>query len=333
LRFWFDRGVDGFRIDVAHALYKDELLRDNPDDDSPVYHGFMYDQEEVHDVYRNWRKVADSYAGDRVLVGEVYLFDPERSARFVATEELHLAFNFLLVWVTWEASAFKDAIQRPLEALARVGASASWVLSNHDVERHVTRFGGGEVGLRRGRAAALLLLALPGASFLYQGEELGLEQADVPDDRRQDPVFRRTGGALKGRDGCRVPIPWDDRPPGYGFSKVEGWLPAPEGWGARSVATLKEDSGSILHLYRTALEIRKSTDALMRGSLAWIDAPAGYLGFSRKASETVICITNFTSQTHSIPMNGKVLLSSNPEVELGGGTLDLPADTCVWIRQ
>lgn len=333
LRFWFDRGIDGFRIDVAHALYKDELLRDNPEDDSPVYHGYMYDQPEVHDLYRNWRKVADSYPGDRVLVGEVYLFDPEKASRYVATDELHLAFNFLLVWVTWNAGAFKDAIERPLEALAEVRANATWLLSNHDVERHVTRFGGGELGLRRGRAAALLLLALPGASFMYQGEELGLEQVDVPDDRRQDPVFLRTDGLMKGRDGCRVPIPWDDRPPGYGFSKVEGWLPAPDGWGITSVAKLREDAGSILNLYRKAIEIRRSSPSLNGGSFQWVDVPAGCLGFAREGNETVVCIVNFTSKTHQIPLDGKLLLSTQTETKLANGTLELPADSCVWIRE
>lgn len=333
LRFWLDRGADGFRIDVAHALYKDELLRDNPTDDSPVYHGFMYDQPEVHNVYRSWRRLADSYSGDRVLVGEVYLFDPEKVARYVREDELHLAFNFLLVWMTWDAAAFKDAIRRPLEALDQFGATAGWVLSNHDVERHVSRFGGGETGLRRGRAAALLLLSLPGAAFVYQGEELGLEQADVPDDRRQDPVFRRTWGILKGRDGCRVPIPWDYRPPNYGFSSVEPWLPAPGDWGSRSVEALREKPDSILRLYREALEIRRSSYALKTGRFRWIDVPSGCLGFERDAGERVICITNFTGETQRIAVEGSLLIASRPEVRLENGKLELPGDSSTWIHR
>lgn len=333
LHFWFDRGVDGFRIDVAHTLYKDKLLRDNPEDDSPVYHPFMYDQPEVHEVYRDWRKIADSYPGDRVLVGEVYLFDPEKASRYVAADELHLEFNFLLVWVTWDARAFKDAIERPLEALSKVEANATWVLSNHDVERHVTRFGGGEVGLRRARAASLLLLALPGATFLYNGEELGLEQAEVPDERRQDPVFIRSGGLMKGRDGCRVPIPWEDNPPGYGFSNVEGWLPAPSDWGSRCVSILREDPGSILHLYRTALEIRRSSSELSSGSFNFVDVPDGCLGFARKRNRTLVCVTNFTSDTHRIPLDGEVLLSSDGELRVENGKLELARDTSVWVQQ
>lgn len=333
LRFWLDRGADGFRIDVAHALYKDDVLRDNPPDDSPVYHGYMYDQPEVHDLYRNWRKIADSYPGDRVLVGEVYLFDPEKSAAYVAPNELNLAFNFLLVWVTWDAAAFKDAIARPLEALDKVGASGAWILSNHDVERHVTRFGGGEAGLRRGRAAALLLLSLPGTVFIYQGEELGLDQADVPDDQRQDPVFKRTGGILKGRDGCRVPIPWDEHPHGYGFSISEPWLPAPDGWGSKAVSVQMQDPGSILNLYRTALAARRASDALTHGEFKWIDVPSGCLGFKRQTDgDKLISITNLTSELQRIPAVGDLLLASDTDVAVHDGKLELPTDSSAWIR-
>lgn len=333
LRFWLDRGADGFRIDVAHSLYKDEMLRDNPPDESPVDRRYPYDQPEVHEVYRNWRKIADSYPGDRVLVGEVYLLDPLRVAPYVRSDELHQAFNFLLVWMLWDANGFRDAIERPLKALAEVEGTPTWVLSSHDVERHVTRFGGGETGLRRARAAVLLLLGLPGAAFIYQGEELGLEQADIPDDKRQDPVFFRTGGALMGRDGSRVPMPWDAKPPGYGFSEGEPWLPCPEGWGVRSVTLLREDPDSILHLYRQAIGFRKYSEALRSGKFSWLETPPGCLGFEREfGSSRLIIVLNFTQETKEIPSTGEILLASDPEAKAGAGTLHLPGNSSVWLQ-
>ena len=227
LRFWLDRGVDGFRIDVAHGLIKDRELRDQAGAaDAPVagsdYQGLeqvhAFDQPEVHDVYWAWRSLAEGYAGDRLLLGEVYLLDADRVAAYLRPGELHLAFNFPFLASALDADALRAVIDHSVAAAGRVGATQSWVIGTHDVSRPATRYGGGEPGRRRARAAALLLLALPGAAFVYQGEELGLEDAGVPDHLRQDPIFFRTGGKRLGRDGCRVPLPWTAVGSGYGFT-------------------------------------------------------------------------------------------------------------------
>ena len=236
LRFWLDRGVDGFRIDVANSLKKDQAFPDvGPEDEEVLVphegptHPF-WDRDEVHEVYRGWRKVADEYAGDRVFVAEAWVDSPERLARYTRPDELHTAFNFNFVRAPWEADALRRTIDECLASSATVGAPSTWVLSNHDVTRHATRYarldttGGGvsegdrvgpdtpldpELGLRRARAAALLMLALPGSAYVYQGEELGLpEVVDLPEEVLADPIWERSGHTVRGRDGCRVPIPW-----------------------------------------------------------------------------------------------------------------------------
>ncbi|MFD6735441.1 glycoside hydrolase family 13 protein, partial [Micromonospora aurantiaca] len=222
LRFWFDRGVDGIRIDSAGLLVKDGTLPEvHPDRPHP-----FRDQDGVHDVYRAWRRIADSYPGGRALVGEVWLPDRQRFANYLRPDELHTAFNFDFLGCAWDATALRESIDGTLAAHAPVGAPATWVLSNHDVTRHVTRYGRAdtrfsfaakregiptdlELGTRRARAAALLSLALPGAAYVYQGEELGLwEVEDIPYELRQDPMWERSGRVDPGRDGCRVPLPW-----------------------------------------------------------------------------------------------------------------------------
>ena len=197
LRFWLDRGIDGFRIDVAHGLAKDPEMPDlegNWATGGPAVEGHPHwDRDEVHEVYRGWRRVTDSYDGDRVFVGEVWVQTPERLARYLRSDELHTAFNFTYLLASWDAKSLHTAIDDSIDALSAVGAPATWVLSNHDVVRHVTRYGGGAVGVRRARAATLLTLALPGGAYVYQGEELGLpEVTDLPPEVRQDPAFART---------------------------------------------------------------------------------------------------------------------------------------------
>ena len=222
LRFWLDRGVDGFRVDVAHGLYKEESLRDQvvEADEAPVSgasmeHSMvervlrdepMWDQPEVHEVYRRWRKILDDYPGERMAVAEAWTQTPESMAAFIRSDELHQTFNFHWLTAPWSAEAFAEVVSQTLDAVGLVEGSPTWVLSNHDVVRHVTRYGGGEVGLARAKAATLTMLALPGSAYLYQGEELGLEQVDVAPEHRQDPSWFRTGEP--GRDGCRVPVPW-----------------------------------------------------------------------------------------------------------------------------
>jgi alpha-glucosidase len=305
LRFWLDRGVDGFRIDVAHGLVKAASLADEPEP-MPVARISSewrsgIDQPEVHDVYRDWRRLVDSYDGDRVLVGEVVFTDQSRIAPYLRADELHLAFNFSLVFQPWDADAIRRSIDESLAALPIV----TWVFENHDVTRIATRF-----GEREARASALLLLALPGPVFLYQGQELGLEEVDLPDELRQDPVFARTGGERKGRDGARVPLPWARELP------ARSWLPQPEEWRRRSVEAQLERVDSTLSLYRRAIELRPS------GDFEWRDSPPGVLAFAR---DGVTCLVNFGPDAVPLP-DGEVLLASD---DVGG---ELLPNTGAWIR-
>jgi alpha-glucosidase len=317
LHFWLERGVDGCRIDVAHGLFKDRELRDETEpvpgaEPRSFDRRTAIDRPEVHPLYREWRSLADAY-GDRVLIGEVFLSDPERVAPYVRPDELHLAFNFTLLWEPWEAGAMRRAIDATLRALHAVGATPSWVLENHDVVRLATRYG----SRRRARASALLLLALPGAVFVYQGQELGLEEAELADDQRVDPVFFRTGGERLGRDGARVPMPWERRGPGLGFTNGVPWLPAQPAWGDLSVAAQSGDAASTLALYRAAIARRPS------GPFAWRQSPPGTFVFERK---DVVCAVNISGDPLELP-SGELLLAS----ERFDGPL--PADTAAWVRR
>jgi alpha-glucosidase len=321
LRFWLDRGVDGIRIDVAHGLYKDPALAD---EDEPVpgaeLHSFdrrrAIDRPELHPLYRRWRTLVDGYPCDRFLVGEVFFRDPARVAAYVRPDELHQVFNFTLLFQDWSCDGIRGAIERTLDSLAAVEATPTWVLESHDVPRLPTRYGGGELGLRRARAAILLLLALPGTVFLYQGQELGLDEVDLPDERRRDPIFRRTRGERIGRDGCRVPIPWTTEEPGCGFTTGEPWLPMPAGWGAHSVEAERRDPGSMLALVRNAIAARPA------GELAWVESPPGTIAFRRGDVE---CLVNVEGRPVPLPA-GSIVLASEPVA----GSLGPAA--AVWIR-
>ncbi|MEU6739250.1 glycoside hydrolase family 13 protein [Streptosporangium sandarakinum] len=330
LRFWFDRGVDGIRIDSAAVLVKDF---DGGDPD-----GYT-DLDEVHEIYRDWRRLADGY-GDRMLVGEVWFPDQERFARYLRPDELHTAFNFDFLACPWEPAALRRSIEQTIATHAPLGAPPTWVLSNHDVARVVTRYGRAdtswdhgdrrdgapsdlELGGRRARAAALLAMALPGGVYVYQGEELGLPEVDdIPDALRQDPMWTRSGHTVPGRDGCRVPLPWSGEKPPFGFGAGEPWLPQPEEWRALTVEAQSADPGSMLTLYRTALRIRR--DRLGDGTLTWIDLGPGVLAFTRESGLT--CVTNLGPDPVRLPPHGSVLLASGP---LDGALL--PADTTAWL--
>jgi alpha-glucosidase len=345
LRFWFDRGVDGFRIDVADGLMKDPAL---PNLATTGDVSSFSDLEGLHDIYRSWRKIADSYPGDRVLVAEMWLSDMFRMARYLRKDELNSAFNFDFLVSPWNATLIRSVIEKTLDAHASVGAPAAWVLSNHDVTRPVTRYGRSgdtgfdfadrlhgtpvdrELGTRRARAAALLAMALPGGLYVYQGEELGLwEIEDIPDELRQDPVFARTKGADPGRDGCRVPIPWSGTESPFAFSPAdadaEPWLPQPESWAAYTAEAQANDSGSMLRLYREGLALRGSEAALGDGQLQWHGQLADVLSFTRDPG--FACLVNFSAEAVSLPEHEKVLLTSG---ELTDGLL--PPDTAVWLR-
>ncbi|MGX7827361.1 glycoside hydrolase family 13 protein [Actinokineospora sp. 24-640] len=327
LRFWLDRGVDGFRIDVAHGMAKPDGLPDMDPAAVAVMAGAQqpdvvdprFDNDAVHEVHRLIRGVLDGYPAT-MAVGEIWVDDDERFARYLRPDELHLGFNFKLAQADFDADAVRRAIERSL-----VVASPTWTLSNHDVVRHVTRYGDGDAGTRRARAMALVELALPGVAYLYNGEELGLPNADLPDWALQDPIFRRSGGAERGRDGCRVPVPWEGVEPPFGFTTAETtWLPIPKDWGPLTVEAQLEDPGSMLSLYRQAVEIRKTHAAFDGTELEWYGAPPGCFAFRRKGGG-LICALNTSAAPVPLPP-GEVLLSSAP-LE---GTL-LPPDASVWL--
>ena len=339
LRFWLDRGVDGFRVDVAHGLFKEASLRDQvveegqrassgqvSSDHSMVSLELkdepMWDQPEVHDVYRSWHQVLDEAGPDRMAVAEAWTQTPESMAAFVRPDELDQAFNFAWLLADWSAEAFAGVITDTLAAVEPVGASPTWVLSNHDVVRHVTRYGGGEQGLARGRAATLAMLALPGSSYLYQGEELGLEQVDVAPEHRQDPSYLRTGEV--GRDGCRVPIPWSGTEAPYGFGPGTGqpWIPQPAGWAALTVEAQTGDPSSTLEFYREALRVRREFAWTAGDDVEILDAGADVLAFRRGPLTVVL---NCGTAPVELP-EGELLLSSAP---VDG---KLPADTAAWLR-
>ncbi|MFF7638367.1 glycoside hydrolase family 13 protein [Kitasatospora sp. NPDC008050] len=345
LRFWLDMGVDGFRVDVAHGLVKAPGLPDLGSHDQLKLLGNdvmpFFDQDGVHEIYRAWRRILDEYPGERIAVAEAWTPTVERTANYVRPDELHQAFNFQYLGTAWDAAELRAVIDSSLAAMRPVDAPATWVLSNHDVTRHATRFanppggtqirerGDRELGLRRARAATLLMLALPGSAYLYQGEELGLpDVTDLPDEVRQDPSFFRASGQDGFRDGCRVPIPWSGEAAPYGFGPVEGgpsWLPQPAEWAGLSVEAQTGDPTSTLELYRSALAIRRADPALgAGGELTWLPAPEGVLAFRR---DSFLCLVNTTAEAVVFATEGRLLLSSTGQVEPG---LLAPDSTSWW---
>ncbi|GHH84639.1 glycoside hydrolase family 13 protein [Streptomyces capitiformicae] len=362
LRFWLDMGVDGFRIDVAHGLVKADGLPDLGAHDQLKLLGNdvmpFFDQDGVHEIYREWREVLDEYAnkkgpegpsaegrwwetGGRIFVAEAWTPTVERTANYVRPDELHQAFNFQYLSTEWDAAELRVVIDRTLDAMRPVNAPATWVLSNHDVTRHATRFanepglgtqirlaGDRELGLRRARAASLLMLALPGSAYVYQGEELGLpDVVDLPDEVRQDPAFFRGAGQDGFRDGCRVPIPWTRSGSSYGFGEGGSWLPQPPEWADLSVEAQTGEPDSTLELYRTALAVRREQPNLGAGdSVEWLKAPEGVLAFRRG---DFVCVANTTGEAVRIPAYGDVLIASG-EVTVVDDEAKLPGDTTVW---
>jgi len=344
LRFWFDRGAGGVRIDSAALLVKDPGLAEITDDHAPGEHPNT-DRDELHDIYRGWRAVADSYPGTRVLVGEIWLPDTERFVKYLRPDEMHTAFNFDFLARPWDAAQLRASIEQTLAAHAPVRAPSTWVLSNHDVTRPVTRYGRDDssfaflakrfgvptdlaLGTRRARAAALLTAALPGSLYLYQGDELGLPEVDLPREVLQDPMHFRSGGVDPGRDGCRVPLPWSGTAAPFGFSPAGAsgapWLPQPADWSRYTVEAQEADPHSMLALYRAALRIRRADPALGDGPLTFLDLGSQVLAFRRGGG--FVSITNFAGQGLALPA-GDVLLTSE---ELADGVL--PPDSTAWLR-
>jgi len=366
LRFWLDRGVAGVRIDSAALLVKDPALPEVPAHPRPGEHPNT-DRDELHTIYRGWRSVTDAYTGapgavdgtragttpapgTRALVGEIWLEDTDRFTAYLRPDELHTAFNFDFMSRPWNARDLRDSITTTLAAHAPVGAPATWVLSNHDVTRPVTRYGRSAsgfsfaakrfgtptdlaLGTRRARAAALLTAALPGALYVYQGDELGLpEVEDLPLDALQDPMHRRSGGVDPGRDGCRVPIPWVGTEPPYGFSSdargavaadpAPTWLPQPADWAPYTVAAQERDPRSMLALYRDAIRLRR--ELLHHDeSFAWLPSDDDVLAFRRG---TLVCVVNTGDRPVPLPDHHDVLLAS---ADTSDGTL--PSDAAAWL--
>lgn len=302
LRFWLDRGVDGFRADVVHNLAKDPELGELPDGLRQLPCMLFCDRPETHARLREMRALLDSYPGNRAVVGEVFLLDSDKVAGYYGNgDELHMCFDFVPLYLPWEATAWREQLQRSMATLEERGAWPTWVLGNHDQKRLRTRLGDSEA---RSRAACVLLLTLRGTPFVYMGEELGLLDAQVPEDQRVDPG---------GRDGCRAPLPWTAQP-GHGWSGPT-WLPVPPEAATRNVEALQADPGSILQLYRNMLALRRASPALKRGSFELLDAPDGVLAFERRAGDERCQVwINFTSEFVALPgaaRNGIVLLDSD----------------------
>jgi len=346
LRFWLDRGVDGFRVDVAHGLIKEQGLPDKDYDNEPPLGnvGPFWNQDGVHEVYRDWRRVLMEYGPDKVLCAEAWVLPLADMALYVRSDEMHQAFNFGFLATAWNGPALRAVIDESLDAFGGVGGPSTWVLSNHDVIRHSSRLVLGSssegqptglgpnspeqpdraLGLRRARAATAMMLALPGSSYLYQGEELGLpEVIEIPDALRQDPTFRRTEGERYGRDGCRVPIPWEADAPAFGFNHTgKSWLPQPGSFGELARDQQTGDEDSTLELYRRMLALR-AQHRLGHGELAWLDSfPEHVVAFSNNG---VIVIANTGEREVELP-RGEILVSSAP---IDNGSL--PGDTTVWI--
>ena len=345
LRFWLDRGVDGFRVDQPHAMVKQQGLPDHPYVEQAGA-GFiegreappMWFQEGVHEIFRSWRKILDGYSGERAMCGEAYVLPLSLMAKWVRPDEFHQTFNFRFLDAGWEKEPLVNAIDESFEAFDEVGAPATWVLNNHDVIRHVSRFGGeygratasdgigpespqpdNDLGLSRAKAATLFMLGLPGSAYLYQGEELGLpEHTTIESEYRQDPTYFRTAGARVGRDGCRVPLPWKSGGESNGFSEGRGWLPQPESFAALSRDNQERESSSTLSLYRQALKLRKEHE-LGAGGFEWL-SKNDVLSYSNSG---VSVIQNFSDEP--IAIAGEVLISS------AAGELLAPGATA-WVR-
>ncbi|MFG2888678.1 glycoside hydrolase family 13 protein [Streptomyces sp. NPDC048248] len=343
LRFWLDRGVDGFRIDVAAGLFKHPELPDSPDPEADErtrdsVNPLAWNQPEVHQVWRDWRALCEEYTAqdghDRLLVGEVSVRTPSEQAAYVRPDELHQAFFFHLLTARWDIDTFRKVISEALTDIAGTGSTVTWVLNNHDQVRTVTRYatepGGhaGEHGPARARAAALLMLALPGAAYVYQGEELGLpEVVDLPDEVLTDPIFHRTGSRQHIRDGCRVPLPWSGHASPFGFTAgaetAQPWLPQPTWFAEHATDRALADTRSFWHLYREGLHLRRSLPQLGEGSLRWLESPPQVLAFVR--GDGLVCAINFGSDPAPAPVSGAPLLASG---DCPAGTL--PGSTAAW---
>ncbi len=349
LEFWLERGVDGFRVDVAHGLVKDMTWPDMHEATDEILSGAkhenhpFWDRDGIHEIVREWRALIDRYA-DRMMVAEAWVPSLERLALYLRPDEYHQSFSFDFVGTDWDPSEFRRIITESTVKTQSVGSTTTWVLSNHDVVRHPTRYGlpngtnwrawlldgphdmlDAELGARRGRAANLMLLALPGSTYLYQGDELGLPEVyDLPLDVLDDPVWERSNHTRKGRDGCRVPLPWTTDGPSLGFGAGDPWLPQPAAWSELSVQAQEADPDSNLSLHRHALAVRKA-ELVQSESLTWIDTDPSVIAFDRG---TISCWLNMGERPIDLPDGVDIIVASNPSQ----GATALEPNTAVWTR-
>ncbi|MGN5733470.1 glycoside hydrolase family 13 protein [Arthrobacter psychrochitiniphilus] len=365
LRFWADRGVDGFRVDVAHGLAKDMSLplRSKPELEILVSDGSdpLFDRDAVHEIFEGWRTVLNEYTPPKAAVAEAWVPFTERRLKYARPTELGQAFNFDLLQAHFDGVEFRAIAQKCLVEAAASGASSTWVFSNHDVIRHASRYALPDEstladleswlmadgvtpvtdqarGLRRARAATLFMLGLPGSAYLYQGEELGLfEVADLPHDSLQDPTWFRTGHQVKGRDGCRVPLPWTPTGENFGFGGTP-WLPQPAGFGALAASVQDGVPGSTLEMYRAALKLRRELQC--EEILEWLSAPESEVVHYRRPNGWEV-LTNFASVPAVLPPGvelARVAISSGESVVADEGATGagisagtIPAETTLWL--
>ncbi len=347
IRFWLDRGVDGFRIDVSHGLVKEEILVDHRDPDlltkalridtndvtaeqraDLLSDMPFFDRDGVHDIYRAWRKIFNEYK-NRMTVGEAFVYPTSRLANYVRHDELHQIFNFDFLLIDWDAEKIKEAATRVISELATVGAPATWALNNHDSPRLLSRLG----SVDKARALALLTAALPGSLYIYQGEELGLPDGEMPLSARKDPIAIRSQGADLGRDGCRVPLPWGAHQVNFGFSSGAPWLPQMHAYGEYAIERQVKEPHSFLNFYKKTLELRKRHPALGGdGSITFLDTKPGVLAFTRVPGLVVVANTHDERVVMDVEATS-VLHTSGPGVGFASEVLTLPPHTTVWLQR
>jgi len=339
IRYWLDRGIDGFRVDVIHKMIKDVRLRDNPrpapEEEHPIrhyggqIHVYDEDQPELHDIIRNWRSILNTY-GERAMVGEVYLFDPARVAAYYGNghDELPLAFNFNFMWSPWDAAAFRAQVDA-IESVLPAGAQPTYVLSSHDAPRYRTRFDDSRWGEARARVAAMMLLTLRGTPFLYYGEEIGMRDVVIGPEHICDPVGKRFPAV--GRDPERTPMQWSNAP-GAGFtSAADTWLPIGPDYGTVNVARQMDDPRSHLSFYRRLIWYRKGAVALTHGTYHPLDGPADTFVYLREHNaQRLLIVLNFAGESRRIVLPqlsaGQIEVSTDagrPQGPVGLAALDL----------
>ena len=347
LHFWIELGVDGFRIDVAHGLVKEDILRNHPDPqglsnalrldvamESEKRNALLltvpfFDRQGVHEIYRQWRKLFDSYTGrDIMAVAEAWVHPPVNATRYVRADELHQVFNFDLLTAEFKAHVLYEVIDRSISLNATVNALPTWALSNHDSPRVASR-----IGIDESRALALFVFGLPGSTYIFAGQELGLPDGELADSDRQDPTFFRTNGEIKGRDGARVPLPWKGETSPFGFTAGKPWLPIAQSWKSLSVESEEHDPKSTLHLYRNALQLR--TQYLVgQPEISWVESPIhgnksdSVLTYRRGALTVVL---NLSDSAYECEIDGKVLIISGGTLDSYNGKKVIPARSCAWF--